>query len=238
MSLLELRGVSQRFGGLRALSDVSLDVEEAQIVGIIGPNGAGKSTLFNAIVGLIPPVAGTVRFDGEDVTGWPTHKVVARGLTKTSQNVQVFDEMTVLENVLVGAMLHESRVGEARSTALDQLRFLDLTRYANQAAQDLPLAVRARVELARALAVGPRLLLVDELMAGMNEAEVAEMLDRLRKANTERGVTLVVIEHNMQAIMEISHRVVAMDQGRVIADGDPNEVSRDRQVVEAYLGVG
>lgn len=238
MSLLKLQGVSQRFGGLQALQDVSFSVERGQILGIIGPNGAGKSTLFNAIVGLIPPTAGSVRFGDEEITGSPAHKTVGLGLTKTSQNVQVFDEMTVLENVMVGSMLNERSLAAARIAAMEQLRFLGLERHAAQSAQDLPLAARAHVELARALATSPRLLLVDELMAGLSEVEVSETLDRLRTANEELGVTLMVIEHNMKAIMEISHRILAMDQGTVITEGDPTEVSRDARVIDAYLGVG
>lgn len=238
MALLETRSISQRFGGLQALRDVSLSVDGHEIVGIIGPNGAGKSTLFNAIVGLIAPTAGQVLFAGEDITGQPSHAVVARGLIKTSQTAQVFGEMTVMENVLVGAMLHTPNLRAARVEAMNDLAFLGLAEHANRPAQDLTLANRAYLELARALATRPRLLMVDELMAGLTELEVSQTLDALRTINQERGIALMVIEHNMQAIMRLSHRVIAMEQGSIVAEGDGLTVSRDPRVIEAYLGVG
>ena len=237
MNVLELSGVSRRFGGLRALSDINLTLEQGPIVGLIGPNGAGKSTLFNTIVGLVRPSSGSILFEGQDITGKSTDEVVGSGVAKTSQTVQVFGGMTVLENVLIGAMLHHD-MQMARAVALDTLDFLDLAQDAQRPARDLTLAGRARLELARALATEPRLLLVDELMAGLNELEVQETLDRLRRVNQERGVTLFIIEHNMRAIMSVSQRVIAMDFGEIIADGDPVTVSRDASVVAAYLGTG
>lgn len=236
--LLELRRVSQRFGGLQALRDVTFSVRERELVGIIGPNGAGKSTLFNAIVQLVPPISGDVLFAGERLNGRPVHRVVAAGLTKTSQTVQVFAEMSVLENVMVGAMLNSPTVAEARRRAVEDVEFIGLAPRAARRARDLTLADRARLELARALAVRPRLLMVDEVMAGLTESEVNEMLDRLRSLNRDRGITLLVIEHNMRAVMELSQRVLAFDQGQLIADSDPRSVSRDPRVVESYLGVG
>lgn len=236
--LLELHRVSQSFGGLQALHDISFTVREGELVGIIGPNGAGKSTLFNAIVQLVPPITGDVLFAGDRVNGKAVHRVVAAGLTKTSQTVQVFAEMTVLENVMVGSMLNSPSLVEARRRAAEDVEFIGLTPRATRPARDLTLSDRARLELARALAVRPRLLMVDEVMAGLTESEVNEMLDRLRSLNRDRGITLLVIEHNMRAVMELSQRVLAFDQGQLIADSDPRSVSRDPRVVDSYLGVG
>lgn len=238
MNLLELKGVSQRFGGLQALQDVHLSVREGEIVGIIGPNGAGKSTLFNAIVGLVPPVSGSIIFDGEEMSRLQTHAIASKGVIKTSQTVQVFGEMSVMDNVLVGAILHENQLKKAREIAKEQLNFLDLGKDIKRVANDLTLAGRAKLELARTLAAKPKLLMVDELMAGLNENEVREMLNRLFEINRKMGVTLLVIEHNMKAIMELSDRLIVMDHGKIIAEGDPLMVSNDAKVIEAYLGVG
>lgn len=237
MALLELQSVSQRFGGLHALRNVNMVVEEGQIVGIIGPNGAGKSTLFNTIAGVTPAVEGSIRFDQRDVTKCATYDIARLGLVKTSQTVQVFSDLSVLDNVVVGAILHTSRVHEAKKAAYEQLEFMGLQDVAHVRASELTLANRARLELARALALKPRVLMVDELMAGMTEIEVSETLRLLQRINRERQVTLLVIEHNMRAIMHLSHRIIALIQGMVVADGDPVEVSRNPTVVESYLGV-
>ncbi|MGB3413191.1 MAG: ABC transporter ATP-binding protein [Microbacteriaceae bacterium] len=236
-AILKLEGVNQRFGGLHALKDVNYEVIDGEILGIIGPNGAGKSTMFNAIVGLIPPVSGKITFQGQDIIGKQVHEVVGLGLAKTSQHVQVFNEMTVLDNLAVAGLLKHGTINAARERGLEELRFWGMDDIANVIAEDITLAQRSTLELARTMMLDPTLLLIDEVMAGLNEVEVDQMLDRMIKINKERGVTLIVIEHNMRAIMRISHRVLALDYGQVIALGDPTMVSTDKRVVEAYLGV-
>jgi branched-chain amino acid transport system ATP-binding protein len=236
-AILRVDDVDQHFGGLHALKGVTFELEEGEILGVIGPNGAGKSTLFNAIVGVVPPVSGHVWFRDEDLVGLPTHRVMAKGVAKTSQSVQVFDEMTVLDNVAVAALLASNTMKGSRAAAMEELQFWGLTAQAETLAQDLTLAQRSTLELARAMMLQPAVLLVDEVMAGLNEIEVDHMLDRLMLANRERGVTLMVIEHNMRALMRISSRILALDYGAVIALDDPVRVSKHERVVEAYLGV-
>jgi branched-chain amino acid transport system ATP-binding protein len=235
---LKVEQVSQRFGGLQALKGVSFELVEGEILGVIGPNGAGKSTLFNAIVGVVPPVSGRVLFRDEDLVGVPTHEVMARGVAKTSQHVQVFNEMTVRDNVAVAALLKHESVKGSRAAAAEELEFWGLDSYADTMAQDLTLAQRSTLELARAMMLHPAILLVDEVMAGLNEIEVDQMLDRLMQANRERAVTLMVIEHNMRALMRISSRILALDYGAVIALDEPNTVANNQRVIDAYLGVG
>lgn len=235
--ILRLDGLEQRFGGLHALKNVNFEVEEGEVLGVIGPNGAGKSTLFNAIVGVVPPVSGHVWFRDEDLVGLPLHQVVAKGVAKTSQTVQIFGEMTALDNVAVAALTRQRRLSEARKVALNELEFWGLAAHAGKLAQDLTLAQRSTLELARALSLQPTILLVDEVMAGLNELEVDQMLERFGRANSQRGVTLVVIEHNMRALMKISHRILALDYGEIIALDVPETVSTHPRVVEAYLGV-
>ncbi len=191
--ILRVDGLTQRFGGLIALKDVSFDVEEGEILGVIGPNGAGKSTLFNAIVGVVPPVAGHVWFRGEDLVGLPPHKVAVKGVAKTSQTVQIFGGMPVLDNVAVAKLVRHSSLADARDAAYAELEFWGLSAHAESLAQDLTLAQRSTLEFARALALDPVVLLVDEVMAGLNEAETDQMLERMVTVNRERGITLVVI---------------------------------------------
>jgi len=236
-AILRLESVDQRFGGLHALKAVSFEVEEGEILGVIGPNGAGKSTLFNAIVGVVPPVSGHVWFRDADIVGMAVHSVVARGVAKTSQTVQIFGEMTALDNVAVAALTRHGGLAQAREAARDELTFWGLQAHQDTRAQDLTQAQRSTLELARALSLQPAVLLVDEVMAGLNELEVDEMLDRFVRANTERAITLVVIEHNMRALMKISHRILALDYGQVTALDTPETVSTHPRVVEAYLGV-
>lgn len=236
-AILRIDGLTQRFGGLQALKGVTFDVEEKEILGIIGPNGAGKSTLFNAMVGVVPPVSGHVWFRDEDLVGSRVHEVMAKGVAKTSQSVQVFGEMTVLDNVAVAALLAHDSLKSARIAAREELDFWGLGSYAETLAQDITLAQRSTLELARAIMLQPAVLLIDEVMAGLNEVEVDQMLARMTRVNEERGVTLMVIEHNMRALMKISYRILALDYGAMIALDSPGAVSKDQRVIDAYLGV-
>ncbi len=232
--ILEIRNISKRFGGLQALDDVSFDVARGEIVGLIGPNGAGKSTLFNTLVGLHSPTSGSVRLEGEDITGLKPHKVAARGMTKTFQNVALFAETSVLDNVLIGALLR-SNVAEARRIAESCLERVGLAGIANKLAKDLSFPERARVEVARSLATQPKVLLLDEVMAALNRVEMQEIMALIRKLRDD-GLTVVVVEHHMHAIMSLCERIIVLNFGRKIAEGSPEAISRDPEVVRAYLG--
>jgi branched-chain amino acid transport system ATP-binding protein len=232
--ILAISHVSKWFGGLRALDDVSLQVERGEIFGLIGPNGAGKTTLFSALVGLHRIDRGTIRFDGLDVSGRKPHRVAALGLTKTFQNVALFAEMSVLDNVLVGALLRHG-LPSARVAARACLERVGLDGIAGKRALDLSFPERARVEVARALATEPKLLLLDEVMAALNAAEKRDMIGLIR-ALREDGLTLIVIEHHMNTIMTLCDRIAALSFGRLLAEGSPAEIARHPAVVEAYLG--
>ncbi|HEV8438341.1 MAG TPA: ABC transporter ATP-binding protein [Methylomirabilota bacterium] len=233
--MLELEAVTKRFGGLTAVKDVSLAAAPAEIVGIIGPNGAGKTTLFNIISGFFAPDGGRVRLDGRDVTGLPPHRICALGLTRTFQLVKPFGHLSVLDNIVIGALTRLASVAEAREEARRVAALCRLEAFGESAAGSLPIGLRKRLEVARALGTRPRLLLLDEVMSGLNPAELGEMLALLRRLHAD-GVGLIVIEHIMAAMMRLAHRIVVLHHGEKIAEGRPEAIARDPRVVDAYLG--
>jgi len=235
MSLLEVWGLTKRFGGLVANRDVSFTVAPGELVGIIGPNGAGKSTLFDLVTGFQRPDAGVVRLDGRDVTHRRPDEISRRGVARTFQKLRPFAGMTALENVMVGAFQKTSDVAAAREVARRALSAVGLAERADAHAQGLSTGQRKRLELARALATGPRLLLLDEVTGGVDQAPIPGLVRLVRDLHAG-GLALVVIEHNMRVIMEISQRIVALQLGQVIADAPPSEIVRDRRVIDAYLG--
>ena len=234
-ALLELDGVSKRFGGLEANRDVSFAIDEGSIFGLIGPNGAGKTTLFNCVSGFFPPTAGRVRFAGRDITGWPAERVVHAGLARTFQVVRSFPDMTVVDNVMVGAFARTHRAATARARAEELLALTGLAHRAGALATSLTIADKKRLELTRALATEPRLLMLDEVMAGLTPAERAQAVALIR-AVRERGTTILLVEHVMEVVMPVSDQVVVLDSGRKIAEGPPAEIVRNPDVVAAYLG--
>jgi branched-chain amino acid transport system ATP-binding protein len=235
--ILQTLGVGKRFGGLQALSQITLDLPEGEILGLIGPNGAGKTTLFNVLNGVFAPEEGRVLFLGEDVTGRRPYHLARMGMARTHQIVQPLADLTVQENVMVGACYGRLGAGLrlADQTARDTLEFVGLGQRGGQMAGSLNVAQKKRLELARALASGPRLLLLDEVLAGLNPAEVAAMIETIREVR-RRGVTIIMIEHVMHAVMNVSDRVIVLDYGQQIAEGSPQEVSENPRVIEAYLG--
>jgi len=235
-ALLEVKSVSKRFRGLVAVDNVSVAVEEGAIFAVIGPNGAGKTTLFNMIAGEFMPSAGTISFKGGRIDGLAADQVCWRGIGRTFQIVKPFLGLTVEENVTVGALLRQRGVAEARNRAHEVLRRLDLYDKRFQRASGLTLPDRKRLEVARALATDPQLLLLDEVMAGLRPTETDRMVAILRELNRDRGMTILLIEHVMRAVMALASRILVLHHGAAIAEGAPTEVTRDRAVIDSYLG--
>ena len=235
-SLLQVESCTKRFGGLVANRDVSLVIEPGEIVGLIGPNGAGKTTLFNCISGALHPDEGRIRLDGADISHARLERVCRLGIARTWQVVRSFGRMTVLENVICGALRRTNRVGPARARALELMAFTGLAGKEDTPAAGLTLADKKRLEITRALATAPRLLLLDEAMSGLTPLETAAAVELVRRIHRELGLAICVVEHVMEVVMPLSHRVIVLDHGEKLAEGPPSEVARDERVITAYLG--
>jgi branched-chain amino acid transport system ATP-binding protein len=233
--LIEAEKVTKKFGGLMALRDVSFHINSGEILGLIGPNGAGKTTLFNAVAGVFRPESGKIRFNGEEITGLPPFELSLKGIARTFQITKPFLNITVLDNMMVGALSKEKNLVAAKKISLEFLEFVGLASKKDLLAANLTLEDRKRLELARALATKPRLLLLDEVMAGLNPKEMEDTLKLIRKVHAE-GMTLFVVEHVMKAIMSVSHRVMVLHHGEKIAEGAPNQIVQNQKVIDAYLG--
>jgi branched-chain amino acid transport system ATP-binding protein len=238
MPILEAEGVTKYFGGLAAVSRVDFGVDQGKVVGLIGPNGAGKTTLFNLISGALAPREGAIRFNGQDITGLKPHRICKMGLARTFQSVKVFANMPVLDNVLLGSMFGTSNgmaSADAAREATGLLEFVGLSAVRTTLAKDLTLVNQKRLEVARALATKPELLLLDELMAGLNPTEVAEAMEMVTRIR-DKGITIFMIEHVMKAIMSVCDRIMVLHHGKKIAEGTPQEIATSKTVVEVYLG--
>lgn len=233
--MLEVRNVERRFGGLIAVRDVSLEVNEHEIVALIGPNGAGKTTLFNLVAGVLPANKGDIRFRGESITGFGSARICSVGIARTFQIPQLFTSMSVVDTVMVGALTRTPSIAVARERAIKVLAQVGLGDRAHQRSATLTISGKKRLEIARALATSPSMILLDEVMAGLNAPEVHKLLDLIRTLRTD-GMTVLLVEHNIEAVLNVADRIVVLDQGKKIADGAPREVLNQQNVIGAYLG--
>jgi len=233
--ILRIQGLTRRFGGLTAVNNLDFLVQPGEIIGLIGPNGAGKTTLFNLLMGLIKPSSGEVHLDGQLITGKKPHVIAEKGMVKTFQNVALFPEMTVLDNVLTGGLLRLS-LNDAREFARVNLDKVGMAHISDKRAADLTFPEKALVEMARALCTQPRIVLLDEVMAALNHSEMDQILELIRKLRSKEGLTFIVIEHHMRAIMNLCERILVLSFGQKIAEGTPQEISRNQDVIAAYLG--
>lgn len=233
---LEVKHLRKEYDGVVANDGISLELEKGEIVGLIGPNGAGKTTLFNCIAGYHKPTGGKILFKGKDITYWPAHQTAQAGIGRTFQIMRIMERLTVEENVMIGAFSQIRDREQARKAAREILELVDLKQVANIHPTELPIATQKRLELARALATGAELLLLDEIAAGLNPLETAQMIETLRRIYKEKNLTLLLTEHVMEFIMKISERIIAMAAGRKIAEGTPEEVAENEEVIKAYLG--
>jgi branched-chain amino acid transport system ATP-binding protein len=236
MALLEVHSLHKDFGGLKANDDISFNMEEGELMGLIGPNGAGKTTLFNCIAGLHPVTSGQIIFDGHDITKFTAHEVARLGLARTFQVYVASGDLTVVENVMVGCFMRTRSSSKAKARAeqiLKDFKLLDLSDYL---LSELPVAAQKRVTMATAVGTAPKMLLLDEVAAGLNPSEIEEIMATIRHIHNDLEITVMLIEHVMELVMKISDRVIVLDSGRKIAEGDPNNVAKDTNVIKAYLG--
>lgn len=251
MALLEVKNLTKNFGGLTAVGDVTMELEKGELVGLIGPNGAGKTTLFNLLTGVYEPSEGTVTLDGQLLNGKAPYKIASMGLARTFQNIRLFKDMTVLDNVLVGMSNHHSShvfsaffrlpkyyssEAELKGKALELLSIFNLQDDAETLAKNLPYGQQRRLEIVRALATEPKILFLDEPAAGMNPQETAELTQLIRQIKEQFNITIMLIEHDMSLVMEVTERIYVLEYGRLIAHGTPEEIKTNQRVIEAYLG--
>jgi branched-chain amino acid transport system ATP-binding protein len=236
MSLIEVKDVTQKFGGLSAIADVSFVLNKGEILGLIGPNGAGKTTMFNVINGFYRPTKGDVFLKGKRVTNLRPHVLCKLGVARTFQVVRPLQRMTTLDNVIASAFIRTKTKAEAQEVSLEVLKFTDLYDDMNVLSKSLPLGKRKRLEIARALATQPEIILLDEAFAGLNPTEINEQIEIVKKIRTDRGITILIIEHHMKVIMAVSDRIIVLNYGQKIAEGTPYEIGHNPVVIEAYLG--
>jgi len=234
--ILEVINVTKKFGGLRALKNVSFNIGESEILGLIGPNGSGKTTMLNVITGFLKPEEGRIVYRGKDITGRPPHEIVLEGIIRTFQLTRPFGDLTALSNVIMGALLYEKDLEKAREEAIQALESVGISEKMGVLSKDLTIADRKKLELARALVLKPKLLLLDEVMAGLTPQETEDILRLLSKLRDEKGISMIIVEHVVKAVMKIADRIVVLDAGEKIAEGKPEEIANNQLVIEIYLG--